>query len=142
MSIELLACEKYIKQSLLAGAGLPPGTGIYADVLPEGASLPAVLMSRQSALDTSGGGGERLLTQPVYFVRGVVDGTCMDALITLAAAIDQAFRLSASTPPSFIGGVVVRGAHREEPLLGSSTEEGITYTYAGGLYRLFVYLPS
>ena len=139
MSVELLASEKYIKQSLLAGGLLPSGAGVYAGVIPEGAALPAVLMSRQSATDTNGGGGERLLTQPIYFIRGVVDETCLDALGPLALAIDAAFRLTTDTPPSQVDGVIVRGAQRLEPMIGDVTENGETYTYAGGLYRIFCY---
>jgi len=141
MPNELLASEKYIKRVLLATGLLPEGVDVYADVAPQGASAPFVLMSRQAAPDTNGGGGARLLTRPAYFIRGVVDATCLDALGAMSEAIDTAFRLDMDTPPQLIDGVVVRGANRTQPMIGSRPEDGVTYSYAGGLYDIFCYVP-
>ena len=115
---------------------------MFAGVVPEGEALPAVLFTRQSAKDTNGGGGARLLTEPVYFIRGAVNDACLDSLAPMAQAIDAVFQIAADTPPSVVLGVIVRGAQRIEPVIGETAENGITYTYAGGLYRLFCYQPE
>ncbi len=140
---ELLAIEKWITGALQAQPEAQAlGTRAYAEIVPEGAAFPAFLFSRQSASDTVGGGAVRILTQPVYYVRAVVSADCFDALGGLANAVDRAMQATPDTPPVTLDGVVVRGAYREQPMIGSQADSGVVYTYAGGMYRIFAYAGS
>ncbi len=131
--------------SLLKGSGALAAVvedRVYLEAAPESAPYPFVVCSLSSERSLSTVGGDRLVAQPLYLIRAVVNDRDKISLKRAADAIETAL-----APPA--GGVLVSDvtldgttyavrSWSENDYSRAEFDQGIRYDSLGGYYRLFI----
>lgn len=145
---ELQAVELWIVQTLTGVDGLEAIEGrFFVGSVPQAKNetqtrYPAVVMSLRSAPETTGNGGARVMTRPLYLVKIVSEGKTFNDYARALSAIDAA--LTTSGPGQAVSyedgpAFEIRGAIRENSVRYTENDSGRSYCHQGGLYRLFCY---
>lgn len=134
---ELDAASKFIYAQLTGNVTLMGlVNGVFEDLAPQEVLPPYVIFSFQSALDLQAlPPVTRILTRPIYLVKAVTQGDTHAA----SAAIANQIELSLLQQQGLVGGIVILGEHRLEPIQFTEARDGVRYSHVGGLYRLFVH---
>lgn len=106
------------------------GARVYADVIPAGTQLPAILFQRQGGTDRPIFSGERI-AEFAYVVRVVGETESTQALEAAATAIDAALEQASGSE-----GSVTIGCVRESPFSLTEVSDGVQYRHLGGTYRV------
>lgn len=137
--IELLAAREWLYAKLAADATLTGivGTRIYAELAPENATFPFVLVTEMSpGNDLRVVGTGRIWSEPLFLVQAVDQTASYTGNIkTLATRIDAV--LHGSSGPATDG--TVWACVRERPFTMPETGPGgVQYRHLGGMYRVLV----
>lgn len=135
---ELLAADTFVYGRLTAAPALLGGR-VYAAEAPQGATLPYVVFSLMGGSDDlTELGANRVWANVLYLVKAVGQGPSYAALEPTVDAIDA--RLHRAAGP--VGSTAyVDACVREQPFrLAETSDAGLPYRHAGGLYRLRVRL--
>lgn len=135
---EVSRCRRFIYDALTADPDLAAlvGTRIYADVAPE-PSWPAVVFGTISpGVDTTANGGTRVLTNPLFLVRGISEGHGQTTLEQIADRIDAALQAAFGRvgEDAYVAGIVRESTH-DMPEMA----EGKLLRHLGGRYRVHVH---
>ncbi len=134
MSSEIGAVEAWLYDTLNDDATLGAlVTGVYAYQAPDTATFPYVLFNQQSGVDVQGVGPTRIMSNMLYTVRAVTDGT-MGSLVTISDRIDTL--LQAQSGSNSDGTVLA--CVREEVFTMNEIIDSRPYRNLGGIYRIFV----
>jgi hypothetical protein len=146
---ELVGAAAWLYARLSGDATLQAEVGqrIYADFAPDTdpatgdpPAYPLVVFHEQStAPDTLGAGAARVLTQPLYCVKVIGEGVGYPALQAAADRIDALLSPVSGQSVTIGGQTYTVGSYRERPLAHAAPENGIRYSYLGGLYRLVIH---
>lgn len=131
MSVEAIGVEAWLFAQLE-----PLGVAVWADTAPDDAPYPLVVFARLDGADQNALGNPmaRVKSTFDYAVRAYDETRTWDDLKVLAAAVDAALQGAAGLDPD--GAVMVLSSVRQEPLLDRETLDGVTYAFAGGVYRI------
>lgn len=110
-------------------------SGAFLDLIPQGASLPAVRYNVQLATDTMPIDGERILVQIDWLVVVVREGLEVAPLVPIANALDGALHGATGTSD---GLRIV--CTRREPfgMIEPDGKTGAHFRHVGGIYRTVV----
>lgn len=137
--VELLAAREWLYARLAADTALTAvvGSRIYADVGPENATYPLVMVIELSpGNDLRVVGTARIWAAPLFLVKGVSQAASFGGnLKTIATRIDAV--LHGASGPATSG--QVWACVREQPFsLAETAPGGVQYRHLGGLYRVAV----
>lgn len=130
---ETVRAEQWLFQTLGANATLA-ALGIYSEVIPEKASLPAVVFKFQSGSDYKVVGAIRVWADMVYLVEVTGEVAGYAALQAYADLIDS---LLHDKSGSVADGVILE-CEREAPHAMTEIEDGRQFRHLGGFFRLKV----
>ena len=130
--------ESWLFATLRANAGLTAllaaGTaGIYSEIIPQAASLPAVVFFVNYASDLNTAGPARIQTTLEYVVKAVTKAEGYGVANAIDAQLDARLQAGSGAP----SGGFVWGCMRIQPLRFMELDNGVQYRHAGGIYRLY-----
>lgn len=126
---EQAAVERWLYTNL-NGCHASTGGRVYAEIIPEGVQLPAILFQRQGGTDLPVFSGERI-ADFTYIVRVVAETSSTQQLEAAATAIDAALEQATGSE----GGVTI-GCVREAPFSLTEDVDGVQFRHLGGSYRV------
>lgn len=126
---EQAAVERWL-YSRLNAVHASTGGRVYADLIPQGEALPAILFQRQAGTDRPVFSGDRI-AEFTYVVRVVGETESTQELEAAASAIDTALEQVTGSE----GGLTI-GCVREAPFSLTETSDGVQYRHLGGSYRI------
>lgn len=125
---EQAAVERWLYTSLNGVTGV--GSRVFADVIPQGQELPAIVFQRQAGSDRPVFSGDRI-AEFTYVVRVIAQSESTQALEAAATAIDAALEKGTGSE----GGLTI-GCVREAPFSLTEISDGVQYRHLGGSYRI------
>lgn len=122
------------------------GARVFVDFAPEtdtdlarAVEYPLIVFGLQSARESVGMGGERLLVEPLYRILAIGKGAGYGAIQDIADRMDALLQPSPPVVETVsVGGssYLVYGCYRERLIQYAEAQAGgIRYNYLGGLYR-------
>lgn len=114
------------------------GASIYADNVPIGGTLPAVVFKQMDPGMDVDANSRRVLSNPLYIVEAVMAGRSYGALGAFADRIDAVLQNATGTAA---GGRIL-DCRREKPYQMPEFTDGQDYRHLGGYYRLLVQSPA
>jgi hypothetical protein len=149
MAQETLGVSKFFRDLFFARAQITAITGatnaerkVYAYRAPEGKVLPFITFALQSGtdIDAIGKGKTRLMTTPLYMVKGVSQADTPAVAQQLASEIDEALTPVSNVVVPVAGGFtfLVQGCYRERQIEYPEYTNDRNFFHSGGLYRLIV----
>ena len=134
--MELLDGANWVRAKLLADSALVAlvGQQVFLDVIPHGATLPAVRIHVQSpGVDMIVINGIRIWANPLFLVTGVCVGA-PDQLAAIENRIDAVLHRATGVTAT----IRVVACLREMPYQMSESDigDGKIYRHSGGLYRI------
>jgi hypothetical protein len=106
--------------------------GVYADLGPEGAELPLLVIGLSGASSVWVIGRE--IAEQVAFYAQVVEADGMDAIEAALGRVDELFQAA----PAVVDGVRVEAVQRERETFHVEYEGGVLYRYGTAFYRALV----
>lgn len=133
---EIARANAFIAAKLLADTQLTTlvGQRVFAHPAPPETDWPVVTFVPLSGPDTTATGGTRVLTRPLYLVRGIDKGGAYPSAI--ADRIDAVLQAAAGPAGSdaYVAGIV-----RENAFEWSEEQQGTVYRHLGGRYRVNIH---
>jgi hypothetical protein len=146
---ELPLVRYWAAQRLLGDSTLTADVGqrVFAQKLPEKdpatnetTGYPSIIFHVQAARDTTGNGGRRVLSTALLCVKVYGDETTGAAMRRAAHRVDALLQSAPGSSVTWEGQTItVSGCFREQPLDGEEVDQGVTYPWEGGLYRVYFY---
>lgn len=148
---ELSGVDQFLWQTLSANASLlallavqsapapnvAPPLGIYAEVAPEGAVPPFLVLNFLSSPDRNVIGSDaRSFTRPLYLVKAMTTGPSFISGEQIAKQIDSS--LLGARGNITAENIGVMGTFREEPIRFVEILEGVRWNTVGSRWRMFV----
>lgn len=140
MSGDLTRIDEWIYTTLAEDVQLTAlvGNHIYGDLAPQAPTAPLVLFSFLGGADKFVTLSQRS-TNAIYLIRGVAQNSSYSVVETIADRIDVLMRVP--NQGSLIRDTLITSVVREQPHQRKDMENGVTYVYLGGFYRIR-YQPS
>lgn len=117
--------------SLITALG---GTAIYADVIPQGSALPAIVYSVQSGLLEGNARGDAIAGVPLMTVKVITQGygvATADSIMEIVKPLLEGVR-------GTVTGYYILGCSRVGAVDYPEIEQGVLYRHLGGIYRIAV----
>lgn len=112
-----------------------PYRWLHANKPPQGTPFPYLLITLQTESDTTGVGGVRLLSKPLYYVKAVVDRPSYAVIQPMADRTDDILVVQKGV---LQGSVIVQRSVRQQAIRYEEEANNVTYSHLGGLYRFFL----
>lgn len=131
MSVEAIGVERWLTY-LLGYMGMP----VWGDQAPDDTPYPLVLFAKLDGSDLNGlsNPAGRVKVTLDYAVRVYDETRSWNDLEAKARELDTLLQGAKGLDPD--GKVMVLSSVRQEPLLDRETLDGVTYAFAGGVYRI------
>lgn len=135
---ELSRAKRFIHEALLGDPDLASlvGERVCADVAPQGTAWPVVIFAALSGPDINGSGGVRVMTRPLFLVRGVTEGGGQTLAEQIADRIDIALQAASGRAGD---GAYVAGVLREDTFEMVEEAAGKILRHLGGRYRVDIH---
>lgn len=130
---EELEAGRWIKRQVEAELG-DSISGAWLDLIPEGASLPAVRFNSQMQNDVATVSNHIIMTRFVFQVVGVIQDKKALPLVDISKRIFLALHGKSGVTSN----ARILSCERIEPFGQTETDTGVMYRTAGGLYELYV----
>jgi hypothetical protein len=146
---ELVPLASYVTSRLTGDGALAAivAARCFADLAPEvdpatglAPVYPLLIWHLQAVRDINALGMNRVMTLPLLCVKVVGQDTGYAGIQAAADRVDARLHKAPGQSVTFGGATItVAGAYREQPLMYSKPEDGVLYSYLGGIYRFIVY---
>lgn len=106
---------------------------VYSAIAPEGSAFPYVVMTYLAGADVIATGGGRVMSRPIYVVKGVDNASSFANLKAIATQIETLIGNQTGTTPD----TRILSCVREQPFeLIEVDQAGVVYRNLGGRYRI------
>lgn len=113
---------------------------IFADVVPQGETFPAVVYQLQAGTDVRTATGDgRIMINGLWLVKAIGDTDTFAGLAPIADRVDFLLEESGGGAAGADGAVFT--SMRESPFRLVEPDEGVQYRHLGGMYRIYAQVP-
>lgn len=131
---EVYAAYEFIYSTLANDSALSSLAvgGVWRGLAPPKTASPFIILGFQAGSDKSTMNAVRLLSMPLLQIKACGPATMTPQVAATAAALDGLLKNTKGT----IDGTYINSCSRESPLGTETEENGETWTFIGGMYRL------
>lgn len=135
--METSAAKAFLGSVLASSASLITalgGTAIYADVIPQGSALPAIVYSVQAGTMEGNGRGDAIAGVPLMTVKAVTQGYGVATADSLMEIVKPLLEGAQGT----VDGYRILGCSRVGAVDYPEVAQGVLYRHLGSIYRVAV----